>query len=129
MTRPRTSSSTCKSRAASDWEASRSHQHADLRRRGFREPTGLPVKWKNEWATNYELGTKMQFLDHRVHTERRGVLKHRHQGSAGGVDAGNCSSRLTVNVPAKVKGLEAELFRPPQPDLGLRGVGTTRTQS
>ncbi len=73
---------------------------------------GLPVKWKNEWATNYELGTKMQFLDHRV-TLNVAAFYTDIKDLQAGVDAGNCSSRLTVNVPAKVKGLEAELFARP----------------
>jgi iron complex outermembrane receptor protein len=84
---------------------------------------GLPVKWKDEWATNYELGSKMQFLDRRV-TLNVAAFYTDIKDLQAGVDAGGCSSRLTVNVPAKVKGLEAELFaRPNQTwDFGLSGT-------
>jgi iron complex outermembrane recepter protein len=83
----------------------------------------LPVKWKNEWATNYELGSKMQFLDRRV-TLNVAAFYTDIKDLQAGVDAGGCSSRLTVNVPAKVKGIEAELFaRPNQTwDFGLSGT-------
>ncbi len=83
----------------------------------------LPVKWKDEWANNYELGSKMQFLDHHV-TLNIAAFYTKITDLQAGVDAGGCSSRLTVNVPAKVTGLEAELFaRPNQAwDFGLSGT-------
>jgi iron complex outermembrane receptor protein len=80
----------------------------------------LPVKWKNEWAWNYELGAKTQFLDHRVTLNIAAYYMDITDLQAG-VDAGNCSSRLTVNVPAKSQGIEAELFARPNTnwDFGL----------
>jgi iron complex outermembrane receptor protein len=81
---------------------------------------GLPVKWKNEWAWNYELGSKTQFLDHRV-TLNIAAFYTDIKDLQAGVDAGNCSSRLTVNVPARSEGIEAELFARPNTnwDFGL----------
>ena len=80
----------------------------------------LPVKWKNEWASNYELGAKTQFLDHRV-TLNVAAFYTDITDLQAGVDAGNCSSRLTVNVPARSEGIEAELFARPNSnwDFGL----------
>lgn len=81
---------------------------------------GLPVQWKDEWAWNYELGSKMQLLDHRV-TLNIAAFYTDIKDLQAGVDAGNCSSRLTVNVPAKSQGIEAELFARPSNnwDFGL----------
>jgi iron complex outermembrane recepter protein len=80
----------------------------------------LPVKWNDEWADNYELGSKMQFMEHRV-TLNVAAFYTKIKDLQAGVDAGGCSSRLTVNVPAEVKGLEAELFARPNSawDFGL----------
>jgi outer membrane receptor protein involved in Fe transport len=65
----------------------------------------------------------MQFLDRRV-TLNISAFYTKITDLQAGVDAGGCSSRLTVNVPAKVTGLEAELFaRPNQTwDFGLSGT-------
>jgi iron complex outermembrane recepter protein len=84
---------------------------------------GLPVKWKDEWAWNYELGSKMQFLDRRV-TLNIAAFYTDIKDLQAGVDAGNCSSRLTVNVPAKSQGIEAELFARPNTNWDF-GVSAT----
>jgi iron complex outermembrane receptor protein len=59
-------------------------------------------------------------MDHRV-TLNVAAFYTKIKDLQAGVDAGNCSSRLTVNVPAEVKGLEAELFARPNPtwDFGV----------
>jgi iron complex outermembrane receptor protein len=84
---------------------------------------GVPVKWNDEWAWNYELGTKMQFLDRRV-TLNVAAFYTDIKNLQAGVDAGGCSSRLIVNVPATSKGIEAELFARPNQNWDF-GVSAT----
>jgi iron complex outermembrane receptor protein len=65
----------------------------------------------------------MQLLDHRV-TLNIAAFYTDIKNLQAGVDAGNCSSRLTVNVPAKSQGIEAELFARPNTNWDF-GVSAT----
>ena len=66
--------------------------------------------WKDEWATNYEIGAKMRFADRRV-TFNVAAFYSDIKDLQVPADAGSCSSRVVFNVPkARSQGLEAELF-------------------
>jgi len=68
-------------------------------------------------------GHQKQFLDRRVTLNVAALFYTDIKDLQAGVDAGGCSSRLTVNVLPRARALEAELFRGVQPQLGLRSVG------
>jgi iron complex outermembrane recepter protein len=65
----------------------------------------------------------MQFLDRRV-TLNIAAFYTDIKNLQAGVDAGGCSSRLIVNVPATSKGIEAELFARPNQNWDF-GVSAT----
>jgi iron complex outermembrane receptor protein len=80
--------------------------------------------WKDEKAWNYELGTKMRLADGRV-VFNASVYYSDIQDLQANVDAGNCSSRIVVNVPkSHTLGVEAELFARPNDrwDFGVSGT-------
>ena len=80
--------------------------------------------WGDEWAWNYELGAKMQLLEHRVIFNVAAFYTDIKDLQAP-VDAPSCSSRVVFNVPkAKSQGFEAELLA--RPNLNWEfGVSTT----
>jgi iron complex outermembrane receptor protein len=88
-------------------------------------PTDLQVfggyaNWKDETAWNYELGSKMQLLDRRV-TWNTSVFYTDIKDLQATVTAGQCSSRIIINAPARSVGLETELFARPNAnwDFGI----------
>jgi iron complex outermembrane receptor protein len=101
---------------------------------GINDPLNIPLcspadivtfggqkNWKDETAWNYEVGTKMRFLDRKA-TFNASVFYTDIKDLQATTTAGTCSSRIVFNVPtARSTGLEAELFARPNPtwDFGL----------
>ncbi|MGH8262805.1 MAG: TonB-dependent receptor, partial [Steroidobacteraceae bacterium] len=77
--------------------------------------------WNDEKTWNYELGMKSRFMDGRV-TFNASVFQANIDDLQANVDAGNCSSRMVVNVPkSRSTGFELELFARPDEhwDFGI----------
>lgn len=84
-------------------------------------PYGNLTSWKDETTWNYEMGTKLQFLDRRL-TLNVAAFYADIKDLQATVTVAACSSRLVVNVPkARSAGIEAELFAKPNQtwDFGL----------
>ena len=80
--------------------------------------------WDDELAWNYEVGAKTQWMDGRL-TFNSAVFYSDIEDLQANVDAGNCSSRIVVNVPkAHTFGVEAELFARPTTNWDF-GIGAT----
>jgi iron complex outermembrane recepter protein len=82
---------------------------------------GNQKNWKDETLWNYEIGTKLRFLDRRV-TFNVSAFYADIKDLQATVTAGSCSSRLIFNVPkARSTGIEAEVFARPNStwDFGL----------
>jgi len=72
--------------------------------------------WKDERAWNYEVGAKTRFGNNVLFNAA--VFYSDIEDLQANVDAGNCSSRIVVNVPeAHTFGVEAELFVQPIDNL------------
>jgi iron complex outermembrane receptor protein len=100
---------------------------------GINDPLNLPLctpadraefsgygNWKDETSKNYEIGGKFRFLERTV-TLNVSAFYTDIQNLQATVTAGQCSSRIIINVPAQSHGIEAELFAHPNStwDFGL----------
>jgi iron complex outermembrane receptor protein len=100
---------------------------------GINDPINLPLctpadrvefggysNWKDETSKNYEIGGKFRFLERTV-TLNVSAFYTDIQNLQATVTAGQCSSRIIINVPAQSHGIEAELFAHPNStwDFGL----------
>jgi iron complex outermembrane recepter protein len=100
---------------------------------GINDPINLPLctpadrvefggygNWKDETSKNFEIGGKFRFLERTV-TLNVSAFYTDIQNLQATVTAGQCSSRIIINVPAQSHGIEAELFARPNStwDFGL----------
>jgi len=81
---------------------------------------GNQNNWKDEHNWNYEIGSKMRFLERRL-TLNISAFYDDIKNLQATTTAGTCSSRIVFNVPARSEGIEAELFARPTSnwDVGL----------